>query len=141
MHNNNSSIIGHTNAMSSGSMPWIALFVALLLSLVSSAALATPYTVVVTFDGAGCPTDVDIDTVDMSKSGNDTVKWSSTPVTAGFEVLFDPFKGHPIKSNPQGTTPPQVLDGSVPVGVVFKYSVYNSACPTKPLDPRIRVSQ
>jgi hypothetical protein len=141
MHNNNTLKIGHTYAMPTGSVLWIAFIVALMLSFASSATQATAKTVVVTFDGDGCPTGVDKETVTMKHGGNDSVKWSSTPATQGFEVLFDPFKGQPIKSNPQGNTPPKVLDSSAPVGVVYKYTVYNPACPEKPLDPRIRISQ
>jgi hypothetical protein len=140
MHNNNSSKIGQTNAMPTGSVLWIALFVALLLSVASSATRADDFTVVVSFNDIGCPTSVDTQIVDLKKGRNDSVKWSSTPVTGGFEIWFDPFNGHPLTSNPQGNTPPRVLSGSAPVAE-YKYTVYNPACPGAPLDPRIRISQ
>jgi hypothetical protein len=119
------------------------IFVALVLAFASSVTQATDHVVTVSFDGAGCPTGVDKNEVDMKHGGTDKIHWVSSPVTGGFQVFFDPFRGSPITAHSSGAklgeTNWKNLDPSAPLGVVFKYSIYNPACPNSPLDPRIRI--
>ena len=115
------------------------LFIALVLGFTSAASQAATYTIVVNFSASGCPLSVDKPILKMASGGNDKVQWDSEPNTAGYQIFFDPFKGQPITGNPQGNTSPIGLSGAAPPGVDFEYTVYNSACPESPLDPRIRV--
>jgi hypothetical protein len=119
------------------------MFIALVLAFASSVTLATDTDVTVTFDARGCPTGVSLDEVRMKHGGNDRVRWVSSPVTGGFQVFFDPFRGSPITAHSNGAKKGKTnwknLDSSAPLGVVFKYSIYNPVCPDFPLDPRIKV--
>lgn len=68
---------------------------------------------------------------------------------ADFRVVFSPFKGHVVRSDPRTglAESPEILDwfGSYfqdnepEFPFDFKYTVVAKECPDKPLDPRVRV--
>ncbi len=120
-----------------------ALFFVLLFGGASSATLADDIDITVSFDGSGCPTGVDKPDQRVKPAGVDKVRWLSDPVTGGFQIFFDPFNGAPIiaKSNgaKEGETSYFPVKTGSPVGVDYKYTIFNPACPGTALDPRIKV--
>jgi uncharacterized protein YcfL len=99
----------------------------------------------VMFDSAACPIGVSAEEVTISKSAAEKVNWASynedgtQPLPISYQIFFDPFKGKSMVSDRNGQIESQPVDREVPEDVVFKYTVYNPACPNGPLDPQIRV--
>ncbi len=71
------------------------------------------------------------------------LRWQSDPNGVGFDIYFDPIKGGPKYTAPNGKKKVQI-DANVPPGM-YKYSILgrDNACDpdTDALDPRIRVDK
>ena len=110
----------------------------------SLGSLADDIPVKILFDENSCPQDVDIQEVELTRANNDRVEWSaysldgSTRIETSYSVYFDPFRGQPLNSNPQGDLKSPPIDPGIPDGV-YKYAVLGTKCPEAPLDPNIRV--
>ena len=88
-------------------------------------------TVNVFFDADNCP--IGVDKVFFEVAHPESVRWVSNPNNVQFAVFFHPFAGPPIKSNPQGETPPRQVSNHAPKGVIYKYTIAKP--PTDPNDP------
>jgi hypothetical protein len=117
--------------------PLSGLIAAVLLSAGAIAQAATVHDVEIRFRG-GCPVSVSLDLVSLDKSNGDTVRWTSDSGDA-YEIYFDPFRGQPHRSNPQGILRSPALDPGIPDNVSYKYTIVGVNCPNSPYDPHIRV--
>jgi len=99
------------------------------------------------FDSKGCPKSVSKD--DFLIDNAKRVVWQSVDregkkIDVIYEIYFDPFKGHPLKSNPQGRRKSPPFDGDAPAtndetGITYKYSIVGQRCKDAPYDPRFRL--
>ena len=107
--------------------------------------MAVTKDVEITFDTSGCPVSVSPNTpIEITRANGDMVKWQAVDGSGGtlnidFDIYFDPFKGKSLNSNAQGWVQSTPVDPNTPVNVEFKYTIVGSACPTSPLDPRIKI--
>lgn len=96
------------------------------------------------FFSGNCPTGVDPENIEMSKAGQDKVRWTAYDATSrqplttvSYQIFFDPFKGKSMDSGNNGEILSQPVAGDVPVNVNFKYTVFTEGC--TPVDPNIRI--
>ena len=109
--------------------------------------VAATHQVTVQFNGV-CPVvPQQVAVVTLPKNGVDKVQWTAVntandnkPVTTGYAIFFDPFRGQPMAdSNKDGVIDSPPVAGDVPVGVEFKYTIVGDGCTGPALDPRIIV--
>lgn len=83
------------------------------------------------------------DPTDICVVQNKFLEWQSDPNSVGFDIYFDPIKGGPKYTAPNGKKKVRI-DATVPPGM-YKYSIlgrHNACDPdTDALDPRIRVDK
>ncbi len=109
--------------------------------------LAAIHQVTVQFSGV-CPVvPQQVAVVTIEKNDVDKVQWTAVntadddkPVTTGYAIFFDPFRGQPMTdANKDGVIDSTPIHKDVPVGVEFKYTIVGDGCTGPALDPRIVV--
>ncbi|MCB1687781.1 MAG: hypothetical protein KDI33_04820 [Halioglobus sp.] len=89
---------------------------------------------------AGCPDRADPVDFDIEKTRK--ISWQSVdeagnPLSLGWRIYFDPFKGRPIKANNGYTQSPNFNRESP--DVAYKYTIVGDGSACEPVDPRFRL--
>lgn len=116
------------------------------------------HVVLVEFDGANCPVDVDVQNNVCDDPADDPdpaemdvlctrrgkqIRWRAVDaagdrIALKFEIIFDPIAGQPLHSNANGCLRRPIANNA-PKAVTYKYSVLRTGSDCDALDPKVVV--